>query len=170
MHVSRGDIFWVKKNPFRPAVGNVQEADRPAIIVSNNTGNKNSTIYECVFLTTQPKNDQPTHVTIRSAPNTSTALCEQITSVGEEQLGRYIGRCTTSEMMAIDQALLISLGIDIIDLDQKVKAKPTEEPQKEQIPQLSERDMTIEAVKISKELETYKWLYNDLINRLLSKS
>lgn len=168
MHVVRGDIFWVKKNPFRPAVGSVMEADRPAIIVSNNTGNKNATIYECVFLTTAPKSDLPTHVTIRSAPETSTALCEQITSIGEEQLGRYIGKCSTAEMIAIDQALLISLGIDIINLDQKVIVEPAE-PQESKTPNPSDVAMMVEAGKIVKELEVYKELYNNLLAHMLTK-
>lgn len=168
MHVVRGDIFWVSKNPFRPAVGSVQEADRPAIIVSNDVGNKNSTIYECVFLTTSPKADLPTHITIRSADKESVALCEQITSIGEEQLGRYIGKCSTAEMMAIDQALLISLGIDIIDLDQKLKSEPAEEPQKPLT--TDDVDMMVEAGKIVKELEVYKQLYNELLAQLLTKA
>lgn len=163
MDVRRGDIFWVKKNPFRPAVGSVMEADRPAIIVSNNTGNKNATIYECVFLTTAPKADLPTHVTIRSAPETSTALCEQITSIGEEQLGRYIGKCTPAEMTAIDQALLISLGIEI-ELNQ------SEAPAEPETPNPSDVEMMVEAGKIVKELEVYKELYNNLLAQMLTKA
>lgn len=162
MDIKRGDIFWVKKNPYRPAIGNVQEADRPAIIVSNNTGNLNSNIYECVFLTTSPKKDLPTHVTIRTAKEVSTALCEQITTIGEDQIGRFIGKCTTEEMMAVEQAMLISLGIDLITLDSKLK--------KDDVAPDSESLMTIEAAKIIKELELYKQLYNDLINRILNKS
>lgn len=166
MDVRRGDIFWVKKNPFRPAVGSVMEADRPAIIVSNNTGNKNATIYECVFLTTAPKNDLPTHVTIRSAPETSTALCEQITSIGEEQLGRFVGKCSLAEMTAIDQALLISLGIDI-ELNQ---SEAPAEPQESETPNPSDVAMMVEAGKIVKELEVYKELYNNLLTLMLTKA
>lgn len=164
MDIKRGDMFWVKKNPYKPAIGNVQESDRPAIIVSNNLANKNGFTYEVVYLTTSPKKDLPTHVTIRTAIEVSTALCEQITTVSDEQIGRFIGKCTKEEMMAVEQAMLISLGIDLITHDSKPKKdEDTPEPETAMI-------YEIEAAKIVKELELYKQLYHDLLNRILNKS
>ena len=64
-----------------------------------------------VYLTTQPKHDLPTHVTIRSTNRVSTAICEQITTVAIERIGSYCGQATDEEMAAIDRAMLISLGI-----------------------------------------------------------
>lgn len=159
----RGEIYWINPSAYRDAVGSVQAPDRPAIIVSNDIGNARGPILEVVYLTTAPKNDLPTHVTIRSAPQVSTALCEQITTISEEQVSHYIGKCTSKEMTAIEQAMLISLGIDIIDLDQKIE--PTPEPKKKEIPS----DLIISLATAQKEAEIYKNLYTELLQKTLDK-
>lgn len=46
--------------------GSEQHSDRPAVVVSNNKNNENSNVIEIVYMTTQPKTDLPTHVTVRS--------------------------------------------------------------------------------------------------------
>lgn len=92
--------------------GSEQHADRPAVVVSNNKNNENSNVVEVVYMTTQPKTDLPTHVTIRSTGRISTVLCEQVYSVSTERVGTYIGECTDKEMENIDIALMISLQLD----------------------------------------------------------
>lgn len=108
MSIKRGDIYYVEKYPTS---GSEQQPGRPAIIVSNDKCNENSDVFEVVYLTTQPKNDLPTHVTIRSATKISTALCEQISSVCYGRLGNYIGSATDDELALIDIALMTSLGL-----------------------------------------------------------
>lgn len=107
----RGEIFYVN-NGSREQVGSETKKDRPAIIVSCDANNKHSSVLEMVFLTTQPKAELPTHVTIRSTGRVSTALCEQPTPVAVERLNNYIGKASDSEMQNIDTALLIGLGIN----------------------------------------------------------
>lgn len=168
--IKRGEIYWVNVSQNSP-VGNVQKPDRPAIIVSNDIGNANSYVREIVYLTSSPKKDLPTHVTIRSVPQISTALCEQITTISDDQLGAYIGKCTTAEMESIDQAMLISLGIDIaVELGQKKEPvdKPvpkTPEPQKVETPS----DLIIQLATAQKEAEIYQKLYTDLLQKSLDK-
>jgi len=84
---------------------------RPGVIVSNDKNNEHSTNIEVVFLTSASKKYLPTHVPIRSTGRQSTALCENVQTVSKERFCSYLGRCTTSEMLAIDRALRISLGI-----------------------------------------------------------
>lgn len=107
----RGEIFYVN-NGSREQVGSETKKDRPAIIVSCDANNKHSSVLEMVFLTTQPKAELPTHVTIRSTGRVSTALCEQPTPVAVERLNNYIGKASDSEMQNIDTALLIGMGIN----------------------------------------------------------
>lgn len=165
----RGEIYWVNPSAYRDTLGSVQSPDRPAIIVSNNIGNSRGPILEVVYMTTAPKTDLPTHVTIRSAPQVSTALCEQITTISGEQIGDYIGTCTTAEMMAVEQAMLISLGIDVITLDQNLKKKampePTPEPKEDKIPS----DLIIKLAIAQKEADIYKTLYTELLQKSLDK-
>ena len=94
-NIVRGDIYYVRE--IKDAVGSEQKANgkgRPAIVISNNVGNKHSKIKQVVYITTKNKNAIPTHVVINSAKYTSIAICEQIFSVSDERIGRYIGHCT----------------------------------------------------------------------------
>lgn len=107
-NVRRGDIYFVVGGA---AVGSEQTANRPAVIVSNNVGNRYAPIVEVVYLTTRTKAGLPTHVFIGSARKPSIALCEQIVTVSKGRLERRIGRVTVEEMSNIDKALEKSLGI-----------------------------------------------------------
>lgn len=108
--VKRGEIYYISRGGYN--TGSEQQADRPGVIVSNDKNNKNSQTLEVVYLTTQPKNELPTHCTIRSTGRVSTVLCEQIHTVAVERIGKYIGVCTAQEMQNIDIGLMISIGLD----------------------------------------------------------
>lgn len=107
--VKRGEIYYISRGGYN--TGSEQQADRPGVIVSNDKNNKNSQTLEVVYLTTQPKNELPTHCTIRSTGRVSTVLCEQIHTVAVERIGKYIGVCTAQEMQNIDIGLMISIGL-----------------------------------------------------------
>ena len=70
MEFVRGSIWYVESGY---STGSEQLPGRPAIIVSNDVNNKHSSTVEMVYLTTAPKHDLPTHVTIRSTSRGSTA-------------------------------------------------------------------------------------------------
>lgn len=110
--IKRGEIYWINPSPYRGTGKHVQRASRPAVIVSNDKINDTGQTYEVVYLTTQPKKDCDTHVTIRSSYERSTALCEQVQTISIEQLGRYIGACSLNEMEAINRSIMISLKLD----------------------------------------------------------
>ena len=109
--VRRGDIFYVGGGV---ATGSEQRANRPAVVVSNDAGNRYASIVEMVYLTTREKASLPTHVRINSAEKPSLALCEQIVTVCKSRLERRIGSATAEEMQDIDKALKRSLGIHIM--------------------------------------------------------
>lgn len=104
----RGEIYYILP---AGASGSEQAGRRPAVIVSNDIGNRHSTIAEVVFLTTREKNSLPTHVRVRAAPYPSIALCEQIQTVSKGRIGRYVGKVSDYEMEQINKAMLISLGL-----------------------------------------------------------
>ena len=109
-NIRRGDIYYVRG--YSDTVGSEQKGFRPAIVISNNVGNKHSKIKQVVYITTKNKNEIPTHVVINSAKYTSIAICEQIFSVSDERIEKYVGHCTEEEMKKIDKALMISIGLD----------------------------------------------------------
>lgn len=143
----RGDIFYVANSGW--CVGSEQRGGRPAIIVSNDMANKHSPNVSIVYLTSQEKKPLPTHVeVICKVP--STALCENIQTVAKERLGDFIRSCTSSEMKKIDNALLISLGMEA----PKAIGGGTQES-----------TQTIET-----ERNLYKTLYEQLLDRMLVKT
>lgn len=106
--VKRGDIFYVAETE---TTGSEQGGNRPAIVVSNDTGNRYAPVVEVVYLTTRKKASLPTHVYIGSAERPSIALCEQIVTVSKSRIERYVGSVTAEEMRKVDKALQTSLGI-----------------------------------------------------------
>lgn len=97
---------------------------RPAVVVSNQQNNRYGEVVEVIYLTTAPKRDLPTHVTIRSSGRVSTALCEQISTVSVERLGSYCGHVSDSELTAIENAMLISLGIQLAPVSEESEKTP----------------------------------------------
>ena len=168
--------------------GSEQFADRPAVVVSNDENNKHSGVIEVVYMTTQPKTDLPTHVTVRSTGRLSTVLCEQVSSVSTDRVNNYIGQVSEQEMKNIDIALMISLQLSgggktskqynetiqkqqeeieyyrnkIQAMQQSLEEKETEKPQETagETPEI--------VVRLETERDTYKALYEQLFERMLN--
>lgn len=192
MEIYRGDIFFVDKYSKDFGCGSEQSTGRPAIVVSNDMGNKYSSMVEVVYLTSQEKKPLPTHVeVICQVP--STALCEQICSVSKERLSSFVRTCTDAEMKKIDEALMISLGIECAEGvpvddsakdDQIKQLKHDLEKKDEVIKELTEKKNDAQgeckgAVTISKTIEQfhiemqternlYKQLYEDLLEKVMA--
>ena len=123
MEIKRGQIYWIGRSLYKPEVGCVQGAGRPAIIVSNEANNTYAYTLEVVYLTTAPKKPLPTHCKINSAERPSIALCEQVTTISDEQVREYIGTCTAEEMAEIDRCIAISLQLpDPKEKDEEIAA------------------------------------------------
>lgn len=158
--MQRGDIHYIMEGK---SVGSEQFAGRPAIIVSNDACNLHSQVVEVVFLTTKPKSDLPTHVTIRSTPRTSTALCEQITSVSVERVGDYITTCSEQEITAIDNSLLISLALNLQPVQSKVKEAVSNSDSK------VIEDLKAQLRSVTIERDTFKSMYDKIIGNILDR-
>lgn len=160
----RGDIYYIERGG--QVVGSEQAAGRPAVIVSNDTGNKHSDDVTVVYLTTQPKKDLPTHVYICSSQKVSIALCETISTVSKQRIGGYYGTATAGEMRQVDEALAVALAlkepeaagepVDVEKLKEQITGEVTagfeqriEELQGQQAAAIREKDF-------------YKSLYEDM--------
>lgn len=161
MTIRRGDIFYVDK--YGDDIGSEQSGGRPAIIVSSEATNSTSTVVVVVYMTTSPKKDLPTHVTIRSAPKISTALCEQITSISVTRLQSCVGHCTDDEMSRIDTALSISLGLNVTKAEKAVS-----KPQKALEMRSDKEAMILELATERAYKNAYKRLYEELLTKCIS--
>ncbi len=99
---------------------NVQSGYRPVFIVSNNMNNTYSSILNVIPLTSKTKKKLPVHVELDNFREyglqvRSTMLVEQITTVSMDDVDRYIGRITDSDVFAeITRAMSIQFPVFIL--------------------------------------------------------
>lgn len=109
----RGDIYMANLNPFR---GSEQGGTRPVLVLQNNTGNFHSPTLIVTPLTTQEKKNLPTHCQLgytKGLNEPSVALLEQIKTIDKCRITRYLGKLTQKQMLAVEQAVQISLGMNM---------------------------------------------------------
>lgn len=107
----RGQI-WIAK--LSGGMGSEQNLTRPVVVVQNNIANKYAPTISIVPLTKQNKKWLPTHVILHRTmclSSLSTALVEQVNTISKERLINYLGEIDYQEMMAIENSLMIQLGI-----------------------------------------------------------
>ncbi len=157
MTVRRGEIYYIENNLATVTVGSEQRSGRPGIIVSNDKGNEHSEHVEVVYLTTKDKTPLPTHVKIMASVP-STALCEQVHSVDKSRIKEHLRDCTEEEMKEIDNALLISLGLNVTETESKALS-----------PFKLTSEQMLDVVKVETEKNIYKNLYESLLDVVLFK-
>lgn len=113
--LNRGDVWYVKSDPDKPAIGTEVWANRPGIIVSNDVLNRRSGFVLVIYLTTsQYKKINPTHVDLGefNGRKNTIAMCEQIHTIDVSRLSKKIGTVSKRKMSQIEDALNITLSID----------------------------------------------------------
>lgn len=158
--IRRGDIYYVTI-PY--ATGHEMKKDRPAIVVSCDELNKKSTCVTVVMCSTSNKRDLPEHITIRSTPVPSTAMCEHIYTVDKSRLENPCGHCTKAEMAAIDIGIMAGLGLGAYDLARPVEEAEEEPPVCGPFPLIQPN---MELAVTQAERDTYKRLYESLLDRM----
>ena len=153
MEIKRGDIFFIAKGNSN-TIGSEQYPDRPAIIVSNDKCNEYSPCVEIVYMTTQEKKPLPTHVEVMCHVP-SIALCEGVQTISKDRVGDYIRSCTDREMRDIDDALLISLGLDSEETNYKVVDDIYRESE--------------ELIALQTKCELYKHQYEALLEKVIGR-
>ena len=112
---SRGNIYYAN---MEPNVGSEQGGERPVVVLQNDTGNKHSPTLIIATLTSRvdKKRHLPTHVLLDHNPELkvpSIVQLEQIFTIDKRRLQRFIGNASAEEMVQIEAALKISLGMNL---------------------------------------------------------
>ena len=112
---SRGDIYYANMEPH---VGSEQGGERPVVVLQNDTGNKHSPTLIIATLTSRvdKKRHLPTHVLLyhnQGLKVPSIVQLEQIFTIDKRRLQRFIGNASAEEMVQIEAALKISLGMNL---------------------------------------------------------
>lgn len=158
--IQRGDIYYIDI-PY--ATGHEMEKDRPGIVVSCDALNETSPCVNVVFCSASSKRELPEHITIRSTPLPSTALCEHIYTVDKSRIGKLVGRATAAEIEMVNIGIMSGLNLGKTEL-----ASPCEPVSEEQQSNSNgETDGSLlDLVRAQAERDTYKVLYERLLDRM----
>lgn len=113
MKLYKGDIYYAD---LSPVIGSEQGGIRPVLIIQNDIGNKYSPTVIVASITSRlDKHRLPTHVFFQAQkyglPRNSMVLLEQIRTIDRTRLNEYVGHMDSVEMQFVEEALLVSLGI-----------------------------------------------------------
>ena len=104
----RNDIYWVNLDP---TVGSEIQKTRPAIIISNNTGNQYSQRVIVAPITSQTKNIFPFESPIVVNNKKGKVLLDQICAIDKKRLGTYISSATREEIENVNIALKVVVAL-----------------------------------------------------------
>ena len=105
----RGEVYWVALDP---TIGTEIKKTRPAVVVSNDSCNAHGHRVVVLPVTSNVESLHPGEALIRIKGQPGRALGDQIRSLDRVRLRSRIGALTVGEMAAVDEALLVTLGID----------------------------------------------------------
>ena len=113
LEITRGTIVMVD---LPKGNNSVQGGTRPAVVISNNKGNKFSPVLIVVPLTSKVKKYMPTHHTIEPSminglSKTSIALAEQIITVGKDMVRNIVGVLEEMDVNFINRKVMTSLAL-----------------------------------------------------------
>ncbi len=98
----RGEVYWVNLDPV---VGTEINKKRPAVIISNDTGNEFSSRVIVAPITSQVSKMYPFDVAITVKNKIGRALMDQIKAIDKVRLGNLIDKLGLVALLEIDTAL-----------------------------------------------------------------
>ncbi len=110
-NIYRGDVYMVD---LETGKGSEQNGVRPAVVLQNNIGNKYSKTVIIACITTKYKKILPTHIILKNneLKENSRVLLEQVRTVDKSRLINHICKLNEDELVNIDKALMVSVGLN----------------------------------------------------------
>jgi mRNA interferase MazF len=114
--MKRGDIYWAD---LKPRSGSEQSGRRPVILLSHDAFNETPTwcsviVVPCSTSKTQGRRG-PTSVNLPAGtanlPETSTAICHQITTLDRSKLTQKIGRLTEPFLRMVEVGIRAAIDL-----------------------------------------------------------
>jgi len=106
--MKRGEVWWVD---FEPAMGSEVRKTRPAVIVSNDASNGAMSRVQVIPVTSNTSKLYVFESRIEVKGAQGKAMADQIMTADKQRLKRRIGKVSPSEMLGIERAIKIQLGI-----------------------------------------------------------
>jgi mRNA interferase MazF len=105
----KGEVWWVD---FDPSIGGEIQKMRPAIVVSNDIANEKLNRVQVVPLTSNVERVFPGEAIVQLGDDARKALANQIMTAAKERFGRRIGNLDRAQMLRVEAAILVQLGLD----------------------------------------------------------
>ena len=106
--MKRGEVWGVE---FDPAVGSEIRKRRPAVIVSNDAANRNLARVVVVPITSNAGRQYPGEALVTIAEKQGKAMADQIMAADKTRLKGQLGVLSKSDMRAVEDAILVHLGM-----------------------------------------------------------
>jgi len=106
--MKRGEVWWVE---FDPSVGSEIRKTRPAVIVSNDSANRNLLRVVVIPLSTNTSRVYPGEVLVTVEGKQGKAMADQIMAADKLRLKTQIGTLSKADMLGVEQAILVHLGL-----------------------------------------------------------
>ena len=117
--INRGEIWMADFGEPQGDEDHKLHGIRPVVIVSNDIGNKFSSVFHAVPLTSkvQKKRSMPTHIFIgvsgaKGLKRNSIAQCEQLCRIMQGELVGKIGSVSREQMLQIVKGIKVQLGME----------------------------------------------------------
>ena len=108
MHPRRGEVWWVA---FDPSVGGEIQKTRPALIISNNAANAVLNRVIVIPLTSKTSKVYPGEAAVTLNGEQRKAMGDQVMTASKQRLRTKLGSLDNTDMRAVENALLLQLGI-----------------------------------------------------------
>jgi len=108
MQIKRGEVWWVA---FDPSVGGEIRKTRPAVVVSNDAANAALNRVVVVPLTSQTAKVFPSEALVTLGSHQAKAMADQIMAASKGRLRDRMDRLSSDDIRAVEDAILLHLGI-----------------------------------------------------------
>ncbi len=106
--MKRGEVWWVE---FDPAIGSEIAKRRPAIIVSNDSANRNLSRVVVIPLTSSTARLYPGEALVKIGKQTSKAMADQIMAADKSRLKDKLGAVSNVDLELVEDAIRVHLGL-----------------------------------------------------------
>ena len=104
------EVWWVE---FDPAIGSEITKRRPAIIVSNDSANRNLSRVVVIPVTSSTARVFPGEALVKVGSQTSKAMADQIMAADKSRLKNQIGALSKADLALVEHAVRVHLGLAI---------------------------------------------------------